>query len=87
MKIDIEGSESFVVQNGSHVFDTLDIPFIQMEWKMVRRYADRVKVILDFFDKRNYDSITSLCQLLDPREYTSWPDEIYWLKRNVSNFC
>jgi FkbM family methyltransferase len=87
MKIDIEGSESFVVESGSRVFDTLDIPFIQMEWKMVRRYADRVKIILDFFGKRNYDSMTSSCQLLNSHEHSRWPDEIYWLKKNTSNFC
>jgi len=87
MKIDIEGSEGFVVESGSGVFNTLDIPFVQMEWKMVRRYADHVKAILDFFGKRNYDPMTDLCTVLNPREYVLWPDEIYWLKRNASNFC
>jgi FkbM family methyltransferase len=87
MKMDIEGSESFVVESGSRVFDTLDIPFIQMEWKIVRQWTERVKVILDFFNKRSYDSMTNLCALLDQREYKLWPDEIYWLKKNASNFC
>jgi FkbM family methyltransferase len=87
LKIDIEGSESFVVESGSRVFDTLDIPLIQMEWKLVRRYNDRVKLILDFFRKRNYDSMTSACQLLSSHEYSQWPDDIYWLKRNTTNFC
>jgi FkbM family methyltransferase len=87
MKIDIEGSESFIVQNGSHVFDTLYIPFIQMEWKIVRQYADRVNIIFDFFAKRSYDSMTELCALLNVTEFQQWPDDIYWLKRNVSNFC
>ena len=87
IKMDIEGSESFVVQSGCRIFDTLDIPFIQMEWKVVRRYADRANVIIDFFDRRHYDSMTSSCQLLNSREYNQWPDEIYWLRRNVSNFC
>jgi FkbM family methyltransferase len=87
MKIDIEGSESFVVQNGSRVFDTLDIPFIQMEWFIVRQYEDRVKLILDFFAKRNYVPMTNLCQLLDVTEIEWWPMEMYWLKRNVEGFC
>ncbi|CAF4652051.1 unnamed protein product [Rotaria sp. Silwood1] len=87
MKIDIEGSESFVVESGSHIFDTLDIPFIQMEWLKVRHYVDRVKVIIDFFSKRYYYPITSSCQLLNTREYKIWPNEIYWLKKNFSNFC
>jgi FkbM family methyltransferase len=87
IKMDIEGSESFVVERGSRVFDTLDIPFIQMEWRIVRQYNDRVQVILDFFSKRSYDPITELCVLLNVNELEQWPADIYWLKRNVSNFC
>ena len=49
MKIDIEGSESFVVESGSQIFDLLDIPFIQMEWFKVRDYPDRVKCNIKFF--------------------------------------
>jgi FkbM family methyltransferase len=87
VKMDIEGSESFVVENGSRVFDTLDIPFIQMEWKVISQYDGRVKIVFDFFSKRNYDPMTISCQLLDLLEHKLWPDEIYWLKRNASNFC
>ncbi|CAF1171199.1 unnamed protein product [Rotaria sordida] len=87
MKIDIEGSESFVIESGSHIFDTLDIPFIQMEWLKIRHYIDRVKIIIDFFNKRHYNPMTSSCQLLNSHEYNIWPDEIYWLKKNFSNFC
>jgi hypothetical protein len=48
MKIDIEGSENFVVQSGNRIFDSFEISFIQMEWMIVRRYADRAKMIIDF---------------------------------------
>jgi FkbM family methyltransferase len=87
MKMDIEGSESFVVENGSRVFDTVNIPFVQMEWKIVRQYDDRVQVILNFFNQRNYHPMTRSCQLLNSQEHTLWPEEIYWLKGNASNFC
>jgi FkbM family methyltransferase len=87
MKIDIEGSESFVVESGSQVFDRFDIPFIQMEWVRVRIYPDRVKLIFDFFAKRNYDPRTLSCQLLVPAQHMTWPEDIFWIKRNVSNFC
>ncbi|CAF4286440.1 unnamed protein product, partial [Adineta steineri] len=87
MKIDIEGSEHFVMEKGNQIFDTLDIPFIQMEWTIVKQYINRVKLILDFFNKRNYDPMTDLCQILNQNEYSQWPDDIYWLKRNTSNFC
>jgi hypothetical protein len=86
MKIAIEGSESFVVEGGSRVFDTLDIPFVQMEWDYICQFTDRVKVIFDFFAKRNYDAMTRTCGLLDPVKYISWPSDIFWIKRNSLNF-
>ncbi|CAF4032142.1 unnamed protein product, partial [Rotaria sp. Silwood2] len=87
IKIDIEGSESFVIESGSRVFDTLEIPCVLMEWIKVRRYPDRVKVIIDFFVKRNYDPKTRSCQLLNETQHITWSDDVYWIKRNVSNFC
>lgn len=87
MKIDIEGSESFVIESGSRVFDRIDIPLIQMEWKIVRLHNQRMKLILDFFSSRHYQALTSACQLLHSDESRFWPDEIYWLKENTSNFC
>ena len=87
IKMDIEGSESFVVESGGRVFDTLDIPFVQMEWKIVRRYIDRATVVRNFFRRRNYDPTTTDCQLLNSDESNLWPDEIFWLRRNISNFC
>ncbi|CAF1427123.1 unnamed protein product [Rotaria sordida] len=87
IKIDIESSESFVVESGSRVFDALEIPFVQMEWIHVRSYFDRAKVIIDFFVKRNYDPKSYSCQLLNTTQYATWPSDVCWIKRNVSNFC
>jgi FkbM family methyltransferase len=87
MKIDIEGSESFVVESGGRIFDLLDIPYIQMEWLKVCKYPDRVKVILDFFAQRNYDPKTFSCQLLNLTQPLTWPGDLCWVKRNVSNLC
>ena len=87
MKIDIEGSESFVVESGNEIFDRIDIPFVQMEWLKVRQYPNRVKVIMEFFAKRNYDPRTFSCQLLDPAQHMTWPGDMCWIKRNISNFC
>ena len=87
MKIDIEGSESFVVENGSRIFDTLDIPFVQMEWRMVRLNDNHAETILSFFDKHNYYPVSAVCSQLSSTEYKVWPSEIYWLKRNVTDFC
>lgn len=87
LKIDIEGSESFVFESGSRIFDLLDIPYIQMEWLKVRDYPKRVKVILDFFAERNYDPMTFSCQLLHSPQNSTWPQDFCWIKRNVSGFC
>ncbi len=87
LKIDIEGSESFVVESGSRVFDAVDIPFVQMEWKIVRQYDARARIILKFFSERDYNPMTSSCHLLNLREHKLWPEEIYWLKGNASDFC
>jgi len=87
MKMDIEGSESYVFESGSLVFDLLEIPWIQMEWNIVRNYPERIKVIMDFFAKRNYDPMTFSCELLNATQYFTWPYELCWIKRNVSNFC
>ena len=87
MKMDIEGSESFVIESGDQIFDAIDIPYIQMEWLKVRHYPDRVKIIIDFFEKRKYEARTLSCQLLNSTNNSTWPKDLCWIKRNVSNFC
>ncbi|UJR30784.1 hypothetical protein I4U23_018304 [Adineta vaga] len=87
IKMDIEGSESFVFKTGHRIFDTLDIPLIQMEWKIVHQDANQVKIIIEFLNQRHYIPINNQCKVLDLQENTSWPDEIYWLKRNAPTFC
>ena len=87
MKIDIEGSESFVVESGRRIFDTLEIPFVQMEWMNVRQFPERVEIILKFFSKRNYQPLTLACQPLNVTLIAAWPDDLFWIKKNSSGFC
>ncbi|CAF0849868.1 unnamed protein product [Adineta ricciae] len=87
MKIDIEGSEGFVLETGSRIFDSLHIPLIQMEWKIVQQNNNQTKRIIDFLKQRQYDPMEIECKMLDSEDVRSWPDEIYWLKRNASSFC
>ena len=87
MKIDIEGSESFVVESGRQIFDTFDIPFVLMEWLKVRAFADRTRVIVNFFAQRHYEPRTYACALLNADQHHTWPNDICWVKKNVSNFC
>ena len=85
--MDIEGSESFVVQSGGKIFDKIDIPYIMMEWMNVKNFPDRVKIIFDFFNQRQYEARSLSCQLLQQDKHLEWPGDICWLKKNISNFC
>jgi FkbM family methyltransferase len=87
MKIDIEGSESFVVESGYRVFDTLNIPYVQMEWMHTVKYPERVRVVLNFFSQRHYLPMTDQCQPLKLTECSTWPIDVFWLKQNRSGFC
>lgn len=87
LKVDIEGSESFVVESGEKIFDRLEIPFVQMEWPKLRYYPERVKVVLEFFARRQYDPTDHACKPLNVTQQLTWPTEVYWIKRNASNFC
>ena len=87
MKIDIEGSEAFLVESGRQFFDTLEIPFVQMEWMNVKRYSDRVNIILKFFGERNYQSLTLTCQPLDLANTAQWPNDVFWIKKDAAGFC
>ncbi|CAF4243293.1 unnamed protein product, partial [Adineta steineri] len=77
MKIDIEKSEHFVVQNGSRIFDTLEIPLVQMEWGGIQTHADRIKIVVDFFIIRRYNPISHNCTVLNTTEPETWPFDIY----------
>jgi len=87
IKMDIEGSESFVIESGQRIFETLNVLFIQMEWKLVRLQENRMRIILDFLLSRHYFVLTSSCQILSFNTSNLWPDEVYCVKENISNFC
>ena len=87
LKVDIEGSESFVVESGEKIFDRLEIPFVQMEWPKLRYHPERVKVVLEFFARRQYNPTDHACKLLNVTQQATWPTEVYWIKSNASNFC
>ena len=86
MKIDIEGSESFVFESGSGVFDAVDIPVVQMEWFQIALDEERVSVVISFFERRRYRPVSVKCEALKLDKYGTWPTDIYWLKRNALNF-
>jgi FkbM family methyltransferase len=87
MKIDIEGSEHFVMQGGSRIFDSFDIPIVQMEWMIIRRNTSHAHTVMDFFIERNYEPRSFFCRLLNTTWYSKWPKDMFWIKKNATNYC
>lgn len=87
MKVDIEGSESFVLESGSQIFDKFDIPYVQMEWLKVGLIPERVKVIVEFFSSRSYVPMTFQCAVLNQTQHSTWPSDFFWVKKNASSIC
>ena len=51
IKIDIEGSEVYMCESGSKVFDLIDVQLVMMDWGhgVRKQYCARCQSIVDFF--------------------------------------
>jgi hypothetical protein len=88
MKIDIEGSENFIVESGAQMFDYLDIPIILMEWAVLRMTKPRASMVLNFFIKHNYTATHDICHEIKIADaFKSWPWDIYWIQKNRLEIC
>ena len=92
IKIDIEGSEVYMCESGSKVFDLIDVQMVMMEWGhgFRKRYHDRYQSIADFFTQRNYVATDPHCTELSVTKWeTEWPGNIYWIKKTNfrKNIC
>jgi hypothetical protein len=85
LKVDIESSESFVFQSGDEVFRSVDIPFIMMEWIHVKRFKDRVDLILNFLTAMRYIPTQDGCERLNLTNLISWPTDIFWVRDNYTS--
>jgi FkbM family methyltransferase len=84
IKIDIEGSESYLCETGSKVFDLIDIQLVMMEWGhgMRKTYEKRYQSIVDYFAQLKYVTTDVQCTVLDAANWrTTWPGNIYWIKQ------
>lgn len=90
IKIDIETSEHFLCKTGQRMFDRINIPFIMMEWALIKEIPSRAKPVHDFFTRRSYTAYNpSTCQpQADQHDYQQWNDQdIYWIKEKYESFC
>ena len=84
IKIDIEGSEVYMCESGSRLFDLIDVQLVMMEWGhgFRKQYRQRYQSIADFFTQRNYVPTDPHCTELSVSKWESeWPGNIYWIKR------
>ncbi|CAF1442190.1 unnamed protein product [Adineta steineri] len=84
VKIDIEGSESYMCETGSKVFEVIDIQLVMMEWGhgLRKTYKSRYQSIIKFFAQLDYVVTDEKCNVLDSANWeTTWPGNIYWIKR------
>ena len=88
MKVDIEGSENFLCDGGGEAFDYLDVTVILMEWANMKLVRDRASTVLTFFTQRHFVPTTDTCQEINIKDaFTTWPWDIYWVKKNRLNIC
>ncbi|CAF3318818.1 unnamed protein product [Rotaria socialis] len=84
IKIDIEGSENYMCETGSKMFELIDIQLVMMEWGhgFRKRYQKRYQSMIDFFTQRNYVVTDPDCTELDLKNWEIlWPGNIYWIKK------
>ncbi|CAF1488436.1 unnamed protein product [Adineta steineri] len=80
IKIDIEGSESYLCETGSKVFELIDIQLVMMEWGhgFRKMYKSRYQSIVKFFAMLDYIVTDEKCNVLDSVNWqTTWPGNIY----------
>ncbi|CAF1265936.1 unnamed protein product [Adineta ricciae] len=83
IKIDIEGSEVYLLESGRKVFQQIDIQLVMMEWGdgLRKTYADRYEKIVNYFEELHYITTDVDCNILDVTNWrTTWPGNVYWIK-------
>ncbi|XP_041352682.1 uncharacterized protein LOC121371076 [Gigantopelta aegis] len=81
IKLDVETHEYFVLRGGKHLFDTLDVKGVLMEWDFFRT-GQFGQEIIDFLTKQHFVpfSVAWKDHQLDPRYHSSWPFDVFWKK-------
>ncbi|XP_067679229.1 uncharacterized protein [Haliotis asinina] len=82
IKMDIEGHEVNAFRRASKFFQTFDVRYIMMEW-MFQRHSPHGRKICNFLIRNGFLPFksTSARQLLNTENYSTWPDNMVWIKR------
>ena len=92
LKYDIEGKEYAGLQHASKLFSQIDIPYVFMEWGVIKRDYRKVggpkipQFILSFFQSRGYQPYSNINGVgrLDSN-YDAWPWDIIWFRSGKPN--
>ena len=89
IKIDIETSEHYLCETGARIFDEIDIPFVMMEWAVIKSIPARANLIQKFFTDRLYIPINpNTCQPETNKDYGRWlAQDIFWIKKGYTHLC
>ncbi|XP_050410822.1 uncharacterized protein LOC126825275 [Patella vulgata] len=84
LKIDVEEHELQVLEAGIHFLDTVDVPYILMEWFWHKKLLGQFgQGIIEFMTVRDYKPYTPLISeetLLRLEDYRHWPIDVLWKK-------
>ena len=84
MKIDIEAFEPYAFQHAAHLFDTLDIPIIFMEWGNLPAQQDmktEIEQMINFLYNRTYKAFGNNIELNRNNWQSGWAWDIIWKKK------
>lgn len=96
MKIDIEGHEHLAFRHSLKFLHKIYIPYIFMEWRILRSYygsemtesddKDLAGWMVDYLSEQGYVAHSSITGIqLNPRIWYGWPDDIIW-KHEMRDF-
>ncbi|KAK6191889.1 hypothetical protein SNE40_003468 [Patella caerulea] len=88
MKMDVEEHELQVLKGGIHFLDTVDVPYILMEWfwhkKATGQFGQDIIEYLAVRDYKPYTPSINAEKLLRLEDYRRWPIDVLW-KKTSSN--
>lgn len=82
MKMDIEGSEFNAFKGAYDFLHSVDVRYILMEW-MLQRGRDEGREFVEYLLKYGFLPYSDAFKtdILQPRDFRDWPDNIFWIKR------
>jgi len=81
IKMDVETFELKALQGGERFFRSVDVRYVLMEWIYHRQYETGKDVIRFMAHHRMFPHVNAHHNTrLESQHYTSWPDNVLWIK-------